>query len=225
MWNRRKKNMMTRLTQIFGIEPTGDHELRNEEIGYFVTYAPKEKTVEIRINTFVNPYTQDMEKVYQERIDRISAFTEVCEDKTILDMVNIQANEPSKLGSMQIVVTIEESWATDDVLTRLKDIIYQIHSEQVPNESLVWFKSEYNDNICYFEGNMWWYPKRAVIMGEEEYERLDFSDEMNYDEEMWYIVEGEYDQMESYDSFELISSQEFQNIWEKTGKSKTIKEW
>lgn len=45
---------------------------------------------------------------------------------------------------------------------------------------------------------------------------------MNYDEEMWYIVEGEYDQMEYYDSFELISSQEFQNIWEKTGKSKTI---
>ncbi|MBQ6210450.1 MAG: hypothetical protein IJK42_11890, partial [Prevotella sp.] len=104
----------------------------------------------------------------------------------------------------------------------LKDIIYQLHSEQVPNESLVWFKSEYNDNICYFEGNLWWYPKRAVIMGEEEYERIDFSDEMNYDDEMWYIVEGEYDQLESYDSFELISSQEFQNIWEKTGKSKTI---
>ena len=225
MWNRRKKNMMTRLTQIFGLEPIGKHNLLNKEINFIVTYAPKEKTVEIRINTFVNPYTQDVEKVYQERIDRISAFTEVCEDKTILDMVNIQANEPSKLGSMQIVVAIEESWATDDVLTRLKDIIYQIHSEQVPNESLVWFKSEYNDNICYFEGNMWWYPKRAVIMGEEEYERLDFSDEMNYDEEMWYIVEGEYDQMESYDSFELISSQEFQNIWEKTGKSKTIKEW
>ena len=225
MWNRRKKNMMTRLTQIFGLEPIGKHNLLNKEINCIVTYAPKEKTVEIRINTFVNPYTQDVEKVYQERIDRISAFTEVCEDKTILDMVNIQANEPSKLGSMQIVVAIEESWATDDVLTRLKDIIYQIHSEQVPNESLVWFKSEYNDNICYFEGNMWWYPKRAVIMGEEEYERLDFSDEMNYDEEMWYIVEGEYDQMESYDSFELISSQEFQNIWEKTGKSKTIKEW
>ncbi len=225
MWNRRKKNMMTRLTQIFGLEPIGKHNLLNKEINFIVTYAPKEKTVEIRINTFVNPYTQDVEKVYQERIDRISAFTEVCEDKTILDMVTIQANEPSKLGSMQIVVTIEESWATDDVLTRLKDIIYQIHSEQVPNESLVWFKSEYNDNICYFEGNMWWYPKRAVIMGEEEYERLDFSDEMNYDEEMWYIVEGEYDQMESYDSFELISSQEFQNIWEKTGKSKTIKEW
>ena len=225
MWNRRKKNMMTRLTQIFGLEPIGKHNLLNKEINFIVTYAPKEKTVEIRINTFVNPYTQDVEKVYQERIDRISAFTEVCEDKTILDMVTIQANEPSKLGSMQIVVTIEESWAADDVLTRLKDIIYQIHSEQVPNESLVWFKSEYNDNICYFEGNMWWYPKRAVIMGEEEYERLDFSDEMNYDEEMWYIVEGEYDQMESYDSFELISSQEFQNIWEKTGKSKTIKEW
>jgi len=172
MWNRRKKNMMTRLTQIFGLEPIGKHNLLNKEINFIVTYAPKEKTVEIRINTFVNPYTQDVEKVYQERIDRISAFTEVCEDKTILDMVNIQANEPSKLGSMQIVVTIEESWATDDVLTRLKDIIYQIHSEQVPNESLVWFKSEYNDNICYFEGNMWWYPKRAVIMGEEEYERL-----------------------------------------------------
>ena len=45
-----------------------------------------EKTVEIRINTFVNPYTQDVEKVYQERIDRISAFTEVCEDKTIVFM-------------------------------------------------------------------------------------------------------------------------------------------
>ena len=224
MWNRRKKNMMQRLTQIFGIEPIGDYELRNEEIGYYVTYAPKEETVQIRINTFVNPYTQDVERVYQERIDRISAFKEVCEDKTIPELVEIEASEPSKLGSMQVVLTIQESGATEDVLTRLKDIIYQLHSEQVPNESLVWFKSEYNDNICYFEGNLWWFPKRAVIMGEEEYERFDFSDEMKYDDEMWYIVEGEYDQLESYDSFELISSQEFQNIWEETERVRVYNE-
>lgn len=48
------------------------------------------------------------------------------------------------------------------------------------------------------------------------YERYDFSDEMKYNEEMWDIVQGEYDDFEYHDSFELITPEEFQQIWDKT---------
>ena len=195
-----------RLSRLFECTPTGDNDLHNEQAGLYVSLEPAKQEIEIRVNTFVNPYTQEVETVYQERLERFKSFEHVA---------TIEANEPSKLGFMQIVLTIPYNRATDDVLTHIKEMIYAIFNEWKPNESLVWFKVEYRRSICYFEGE-WWMPTRAVIKSRRGYERYDFSDETKYDEEMWEIVKGEYDEFEDFDSFALIDGQEFQDKWDAT---------
>ena len=145
--------------------------------------------------------------MYMERLSRLVFLKQTA---------TINADKPSKLGSMQIKLSMPVAAATDEVLMRLKDVIFQAHSEQAPNESLVWFKSEYYDDICYFEGDLWWGPCRAVIMGEDGFERYEFSDELKYDMRMWDIVTGDYDRLEDSEAFELISSTEFNRIWNET---------
>lgn len=194
------------LSQIFECPPTGDNDLRNEQAEFYVSFEPTKQEIEIRVNTFVNPYTQDVETVYQERLERFKAFENVA---------TIEANEPSKLGFMQIVLTIPKEKATNEVLTQLKNTIYSIYNEWKQNESLVWFKVKYHKGISYFEGS-WWYPLRAIIKNRRGYERYDFSDEMKFDEEMWDIVQGEYDGFENSDSFALIDGKDFQEMWETT---------
>ena len=200
-----------RLSRIFECPPIGNFDLRNEQLGFFVMFDSGKKEFVIRINTFVNPYTQDIATVYQERLNRFKGFEHVA---------TISADEPSKLGYMQIRLTIQEYKATDDVLLRIKDIIYEIYNEWKPNESLVWFKVEYNDAICFFESE-WWCPTRAVIKGRCEYERYEFSNELKFDEKMWEIVKGEFDQFEYSDSFALIDREEFLLIWNKTKRCYT----
>ena len=195
-----------RLSQIFECPPTGDNDLRNEQAEFYVSFEPTKQEIEIRVNTFVNPYTQDVETVYQERLGRFKAFENVA---------TIKANEPSKLGFMQIVLTIPKEKATNEVLTQLKNTIYSIYNEWKQNESLVWFKVKYHKGISFFEGS-WWYPLRAIIKNRRGYERYDFSDELKFDEDMWEIVQGEYDEFENSDSFALISSKEFHEIWNAT---------
>lgn len=195
-----------RLSQIFECPPTSDNDLRNEQAEFYVSFEPTKQEIEIRVNTFVNPYTQDVETVYQERLERFKAFENVA---------TIEANEPSKLGFMQIVLTIPKEKATNEVLTQLKDTIYSIYNEWKQNESLVWFKVKYHKGISYFEGS-WWYPLRAIIKNRRGYERYDFSDELKFDEDMWEIVQGEYDEFENSDSFVLIDGKVFQEMWETT---------
>ncbi len=206
--------LIQKLTSIF--VPTGDPNQCSEENDFTAGYDPEEKIIQVKINTFVNPYTQDVPSVYKERLSRLDFLKSIA---------TIDAYAPSKLGSMQITMTIPVADVTDEQLTRLRDIIFQMHSEQVPYESFVWFKSEYNEDVCYFEGNLWWCPRRAVIMGEDGYERYDFSDEGKFDMAMWNIVTGDYDQLEYSDSFELISSAAFQEIWDKTEKEHEPEPW
>lgn len=195
-----------RLSQLFECPPTGDNDLRNEQSRFYVSFDPVKQEIKIRVNTFVNPYTQDVETVYQERLERFETFKHIA---------TISADEPSKLGFMQIVLTIHKENATDDVLIQIKDVIYVTFNEWKQNESLVWFKAEYHKGVSYFEGS-WWMPCRAIIKNQCGYERYDFSDEMKYDEDMWEIANGEYDKFENSDSFALISSKEFQDMWEAT---------
>ena len=194
------------LSQIFECPPIDDNNLCNEQAGVYVSFEPTKQEIEIRVNTFINPYLQDVETVYQNRLERFKAYENVA---------TIEANEPSKLGFMQIVLTIPKGKATNVVLTQLKDTIYSIYNEWKPNESLVWFKVNYHKGISYFEGS-WWMPLRAIIKNRRGYERYDFSDEMKFDEEMWEIVQGEYDEFENSDSFALIDGKDFQEIWEST---------
>ena len=195
-----------RLSRLFECPPTSDTEIRNEECEFYIRLSQATKEITIRINTFVNPYTQEVETVYQERLKRFKKFEQVA---------TIDANKPSKLGFMQIALTIANDKATDDVLAQIKEVIYATFNEWKPNESLVWFKAECHGAFCYFEGE-WWMPTRAVIKGGDKYERYDFSDEMKFDEQMWEIVQGEYDELEDSDSFALITSTEFQKIWDAT---------
>ncbi len=198
--------IIMQLSQLFDCPPANDQELRNEDMGYYVRCNTEKKEIEIRINTFVNPYTQDIETVYKERVARFRAFE---------DALLVSLDKPSKLGFMQIRLTISEEKASADLLLRIKEILNEIYGEWKPYESTVCFKVDYNGAICCFEG-VWWCPTRAVIKNRKEYERYDFSDEMKYDEEMWDIVQGEYDNFEFSDTFELITLKEFQHIWTTT---------
>ena len=180
--------------------------MHNEQAGFHVSFEPAKQEIEIRVNTFVNPYMQDVKSAYQERVERFKAFE---------PFATISADEPSKLGFMQIVLTISKEKATDDVLLKIKDVIYAIYRQWKQNESLVWFKVKYHKGVSYFEGS-WWYPLRAIIKNGRGYERYDFSDEMKFDEEMWEIVQGEYDEFENSDSFVLIDGKVFQEMWEAT---------
>lgn len=193
-----------RLSQIFGCPPANDIELRNEDFGFYVKLNRETQELTVNVNTFVNPYTQDVVVVYQERLERFKAFEHAA---------TISAEHPCKLGFMKILVTIPMEKATDRVLMQIKDTIYSIYKEWKPNETLVCFKAEYNGATCFFEGE-WWMPTRAVIKKKHGYERYDFSDEAKYDEEMWELVQGEYDKFENSDSFALIAPTEFKKIWD-----------
>ena len=226
MWRKRRNAaIMQRLAQVFESSPTGDCEIRNEEKGFCVIYNPDDREVLVRLNVFVNPYTQNVEEVYQQILDRLSYFTKVVlYEKPIQEVERIEADKPSKLGFMHVELTILDHVADGEGIERVKDAIFQLQDEQKPHESPVWFKSELDGYVCYFEGE-WWSPCRAVIMGEDGYERFDFSDESKYDVGMWDIVEGDYDQLEYEDSFELITSAAFQEIWEKTEKDHEPEPW
>jgi nitrogen fixation-related uncharacterized protein len=39
---------------------------------------------------------------------------------------------------------------------------------------------------------------------------------MKFDEKMWDIVKGDYDDLENTESFALIDAKEFEDIWKKT---------
>ena len=204
-----------RLSRIFGCPPANDIELRNEDCGFYVRLNRETKELTVNVNTFVNPYTQDLVAVYKERLDRFKAFEHVA---------TISAEHPSKLGFMKILMTIPKEKATDHMLMQIKDTIYSIYKEWKPNETMVCFKAEYNGTTCYFEGE-WWMPTRAVIKKKHGYERYDFSDEEKFDLGMWDIVKGDYDQLENSDSFELISQTAFQTIWEQTEKEHEPEPW
>lgn len=195
-----------RLSQIFKCPPTDNCDLRNEESGFYVEINPGRQELIININTFVNPYTQDVESVYKMRVERFKIFENVA---------TISAENPSKYGFMKILITIPEKEAADDLLIQIKDAIDWNFSEWKPNECKVYCKAEYKGAECYFEGS-WWYVWRAVIKNRKGYERYDFSDELKFDEEMWDLESGEYDDLENTDSFCLISPSEFESIWDKT---------
>lgn len=213
------------LSRIFEAEPTGDYDIYNEKMNLYIKYSPESKDIQFRLNAFVNPYTQDVEKVYRQRLDCLNYFTEAGRNKRMQEVERIDADEPSKLGSMQVVLTVLEHCATEETLCQLRDVFFKMHSEQVPNETFIWFKSEYNNDVCYFEGDMWRYPRRAVIMGENGYERYDFSDKSKFCIGMWDIVTGDYNQLEYSDSFELISQTAFQEVWDKTEKDHEPEPW
>ena len=195
-----------RLSQIFECPPAGDNDLRNEKTGFYVSFEPTKQEIKIRVNTFVNPYTQDVETVYRDRVNRFKAFE---------PLATVSADNPSKLGFMKITLRIHQDKATDNLILRIKDAIDQNNREWEKHECKVCSKAIYNGAECYFEGS-WWYVHRAVIMNKKSYERYDFSDEMEFDEDMWDIETGGYDNLEFEDSFTLISPSEFQKIWDST---------
>ena len=204
-----------RLSRIFGCSPANDIVLQNEDSGFYVELNRETQELTVNINTFVNPYTQDVVAVYQERLNRFKVFEHVA---------TISAEHPSKLGFMKILMTIPKEKATDHTLMQIKDTIYSIYKEWKPNDTLVCFKAEYNGTTCYFEGE-WWMPTRAVIKKKHGYERYDFSDEEKFDLGTWDIVTGDYNQLENSDLFELISQTAFQTIWEQTEKEHKPEPW
>lgn len=203
--NFKESPLISQLTRIFVSSLDGKNEGWNDDMGA-VLFNQEAQELVFRINTFVDPYTQDIAKVYHEWIERF---------KTFENALSVSANKPSKLGFMQIVLTIAEKNVTDNILMELRNIIKSIYNEWKPNECKVCFQTVYHSSICYFEGS-WWYPIRAIIKKGREYERYDFSDETKFDEDMWNIVQGEYDNFEYSESFKLISAQVFNDHWEAT---------
>ena len=215
---RKKASIMQRLAQVFESSPTDECKIYNEKKGFCLTYNPDDQEILVGLNVFVNPYTQNVDEVYQKKLDILEYFTKVVPyENPMQEVERIEADKPSKLGYMHVELTIPDYVVDGEGIEKVKEAIFQMQEEQAPQESLVWFKADYNGHICYFEYGRW-EIKRAVIMGEDGYERFEFSDEEKFDIGMWDIVTGDYDQLEYSDSFELITSAEFQEIWEKTEK-------
>ena len=199
-------SLVQRMAKLFGYSLEDDYEKVFDQIGVEIFYDTDSHEVVFNINTFVNPYTQDVETVYRDRVNRFKAFE---------PLATVSADNPSKLGFMKITLKIHQHKATDNLILRIKDAIDQNNREWEKHECKVCSKAIYNGAECYFEGS-WWYVHRAVIMNKKSYERYDFSDEMEFDEDMWDIETGGYDNLEFEDSFTLISPSEFQKIWDST---------
>lgn len=201
---------ISRLSSIFNCPQDDD-----KQSGYSVFIDTERQEIIVHVNTFVNPYSQDIETVYQRWVKRFRAFEHVA---------TVSPYKPSKLGFMQIVLSIPLDKGTDEVLTQLYEVIQSICNEWKPNERKVCFKADYKGLVCYFEG-AWWYPYRAIIKDGGKYKRYDFSDEMKFDEKMWDIVKGDYDDLENTESFALIDAKEFEDIWKKTSFFHKIIPW
>lgn len=212
---REKMSMMQRLAKVFEFSPTNDHEILNEEKGFCVTYNLEDQEILIRIDVFINPYTQNVKEVYQEKLDKLKYFTEiVLYEKPMKEVEKIEADKPSKLGLMRVKLTILSHVAYTEGIERVKDAIFQIHEQQLPYESTVWFKADHDGHVCYYERERW-SIKRAVIKSNQGFERYDLSDETKFDQEKCGIITGTYDQKENEDSYVLISKTAFQEIWNK----------
>ena len=218
LWKQRKNaSMMQRLSEVFESSPTSNSEIRNEEKGFCVTYNLDDRELLIRLYLFVNPYTQNVENVYQQWLDRLNYFTKVIlYKKPIQEVARIDADKPNRLGFMHVELTILEHIVLGEGIERVKDAIFQIYEEQIPYESLVWFKAEYKGHTCFFEYGRWAF-KRAIVMGESGYQRCDFANNKNNTVEKQDTLAGILNELENSDSFELISSATFQEVWDKTG--------
>ena len=219
LWKQRKNaSMMQRLSEVFESSPTSNCEIRNEEKGFCVTYNLDDREIRIRLYLFVNPYTQNVENVCQQWMDRLNYFTKIIlYEKPIREVERIDADKPNKLGFMHVELTILEHIADSEGIERVKEAIFQIHEEQLPHESLVWFSAEYKGHTCFFEYGQWAF-RRAVVMGEDSYQCCDFSNDMKTAKEMQDTLTVNFSLLESSDSFELIPQTSFQDIWDKTEK-------
>ena len=214
MWQeKRDARRMQRMAQIFEVSPSGDYELCNKEKCIRLTYYPNNQEVLIRINMFINPYTQHVEKVYQEKLDKLKYFTKVVPyENPMQEVEKIDADKANKLGFMHVELTIFDYVVDGDGIEKVKKAIFQMQEEQAPHESYVWFKSDYNGYICYFEYGEWTF-KRAVIKGENGYHGFVLSEG---NQGLLRQLNGDFVRLESADSFELISHTAFQDIWDKT---------
>ncbi len=223
LWKQRKKvSMMQRLSEVFVSSPTSDHEILNEEKGLCVTYNLDDQEVLIRINVFINPYTQNVDEVYQQKLDKLKYFTKVIPyENPMQEVEKIDADKANKLGFMHVELTIFDYVVDGDGIEKVKEAIFQMQEEQAPHESYVWFKSDYNGYRCYFEYGEWAF-KRAVIMGENGYHGFVFSEG---NQGLLRQLNDDFARLESADSFELISSAAFQVIWDKTEKEHEPEPW
>ena len=226
LWKQRKKmSMMQRLSEVFESSPTSNCEIRNEEKGFCVTYNLDDREIRIRLYLFVNPYTQNVENVCQQWMDRLNYFTKtILYEKPIREVEKIDADKPNKLGFMHVELTILEHIADGEGIERVKEAIFQIHEEQVPHESPVWFKAEHNGHTCFFEYERWAF-KRAIVMGESGYLCCDYTNNKTIAAEKQDSLTAFLNELESSNSFELISPTAFQKIWDKTEKDHEPKPW
>lgn len=216
MWQAKRNEIrMQRLAQVFESSPTGEFEICNEEKGFLVTYSPEDQVILVRLNVFVNPYKQNVEEVYQQKLDRLEYFTKVVPfENPMQEVERIEADKPSKLGFMHIELTIPDYVADGEGIEKVKEAIFKMQEEQLSYENFVWFKSKHNGRTCYFEYGHWTF-KRAVIMGENSHQCFDFTEETRSHQEMLGDLTNDYDQLEYSDSFVLISKTAFQEIWNK----------
>ena len=217
MWQAKRNEIrMQRLAQVFESSPTGEFEICNEEKGFLVTYSPEDQEILVRLNVFVNPYKQNVEEVYQQKLDRLEYFTKIVPfENPMQEVERIEADKPSKLGFMHIELTIPDYVADGEGIEKVKEAIFKMQEEQLSYENFVWFKSKHNGRTCYFEYGHWTF-KRAVIMGENGHQCFDFTEETRSHQEMLGDLTNDYDQLEYSDSFALISSEEFQKVWDAT---------
>ena len=116
MWQaKRNARRMQSMAQIFEASPSGVYELCNKEKGFCLTYHPDGQEILIRINVFINPYTQNVDEVYQQKLDKLKYFTKVVPyENPMQEVEKIDADKANKLGFMHVELTIFDYVVDDD---------------------------------------------------------------------------------------------------------------
>ena len=169
-----------------------------------LSYDKDKDQYDIHFLSHVNPYIKNVPNEFFNQLNFLNGLS---------PKVNA-VGVPNKMGFMDVKIGIDRCDANREIMVQLRKAVESIAEN--PGESGVCFKAEYDGGMCYFEDS-WMSPNRAIMKGEQGYERYDFSDSSTFDyDEMWEFIDLEYHRLTYSETFELIEPQEFQRLWDAT---------
>lgn len=195
----------------YGISWQFEDHFYAENIDTDIYLSENEKAIVFYFHTFINPYEQDIKKIYNERVMQFKAMKDITVRKHHLFQTGYEAITvivPYKKSNHQIY---------DSIARTCKSII----EEEKSHLTRVFYKFDYGIYFIYSETKKW-YPERSVVIWKEDEEvPHSFCDSLNYynfEEEQFTpdmtVVYEDAVMLESVGPLTLISQEEFEQAWE-----------
>lgn len=179
-----------------------------DDIDAFFSYDVRRPDLTVTFYTYTNSYTQNVKYVINRRLNDIQKLEGVTCDVDI---------ERTLFGAL-FFLNISRADANDLLLGRIKTLFERIKEDERSHQTDIYFKVigvEYDDDVCYFECSFQSEIKRAMIVWPDKMiSRYDVSKGDSLPEELDWMQQGDIDCIEDDESFELLSPQEFQQLWE-----------